>query len=81
MTVAGKIMTGQQVRTVLDAGIDFVTVGRAAILHHDFPEKAIKDSKFESIATPVSEEYLAGEGLSAPFIKYMKNRWDGFVSD
>lgn len=81
MTVAGKIMTGQQVRTVLDAGIDFVTVGRAAILHHDFPEKVIEDSKFEPIATPVSEEYLAGEGLSAPFIKYMKNRWDGFVSD
>ena len=81
MTVAGKIMTGQQVRTVLDAGIDFVTVGRAAILHHDFPKKVIEDSKFESIATPVSEEYLAGEGLSEPFIKYMKNRWDGFVSD
>ena len=81
MTVAGKIMTGQQVKTVLDAGIDFVTVGRAAILHHDFPEKVMEDSEFESIATPVSEEYLAGEGLSAPFIKYMKNRWDGFVSD
>ena len=81
ITVAGKIMTGQQVRTVLDAGMDFVTVGRAAILHHDFPIKVIEDSKFVSIATPVSEQYLAREGLSGPFIKYMKNRWEGFVSD
>ncbi len=80
-TVAGKIMTGQQVKAVLEANIDFVAIGRAAILHHDFPKKVIGDPRFESIETPVNERYLSSEGLSPIFISYMKNRWDGFVSD
>ncbi|MEM6300073.1 MAG: NADH:flavin oxidoreductase, partial [Bacteroidota bacterium] len=39
LTVAGKIRNGEDVKKVLDAGVDFVTIGRSAILHHDFPAK------------------------------------------
>jgi 2,4-dienoyl-CoA reductase-like NADH-dependent reductase (Old Yellow Enzyme family) len=48
-TVAGKIKSGKDVQSILDAGVDFVTIGRSAILHHDFPVKVINDPDFEPI--------------------------------
>ena len=78
LTVAGKVRSGDDVTKVLEYGVDFVTIGRSAILHHDFPVKVMEDSKFESIMTPVSREYLAKEGLSEKFITYMR-RWPDFV--
>lgn len=78
LTVAGKILTGKDVQTVLDEGVDFVTIGRAAILHHDFPKQFEKDPNFSPIELPVSAEHLQKEGLSPVFIDYMRN-WEGFV--
>jgi 2,4-dienoyl-CoA reductase-like NADH-dependent reductase (Old Yellow Enzyme family) len=78
LTVAGKISTGQDVNTILNSKVDFVTIGRSAILHHDFPQKVIDNPQFEPIALPVSKEYLKKEGLSDIFVNYMK-RWPGFV--
>lgn len=78
LTVAGKIRNGEDVRNAMDSGIDFVTIGQSAILHHDFPEKVISDTNFKPIETPVSEEYLKNEGLGENFINYMK-RWPDFV--
>jgi 2,4-dienoyl-CoA reductase-like NADH-dependent reductase (Old Yellow Enzyme family) len=78
LTVAGKIMTGQDVHHVLDSNVDFVTIGRAAILHHDFAEQVMQDSNFVPISTPVSEQHLSNEGLGPDFIKYMR-RGKGFV--
>lgn len=80
LTVAGNIRTGEDVQNVLDSGVDFVTVGRSGILHHDFPKRAIENSSFEPIENPVSVAYLKSEGLSDTFIDYMR-RWDGFVED
>jgi len=78
LTVAGNIRSGKDVRKVLEAGIDFVTIGRSAILHHDFPQKFIENPSFMPVENPVSEDYLKSEGLSKTFINYMK-RWEGFV--
>ena len=78
ITVAGKITGSETVQKVLEAGVDFVTIGKAAILHHDFPVKVFEDPKFQQVQTPVSEEYLSKEGLSPTFIEYMKS-WEGFV--
>ncbi|MFT6269803.1 MAG: 2,4-dienoyl-CoA reductase-like NADH-dependent reductase (Old Yellow Enzyme family) [Alphaproteobacteria bacterium] len=78
LTVAGRINTGEDVQTVLDAGVDFVTIGRSAILHHDFPKLVMANPNFEPIKLPVSETHLAKEGLSDKFVTYMKG-WDGFV--
>lgn len=78
--VAGKVKTAQAVEDCLQAGADFVLLGRAAILHHDFPRRVETDAAFEPIALPVSRAHLANEGLSEVFIKYMAN-WPGFVAD
>ena len=78
LTVAGKIRTGQEVHKVLNSGVDFVSIGRAAILHHDFPKRVIENKDFIPIETPVSKEYLRKEGLGEDFITYMQ-RWEGFV--
>ena len=80
LTVAGKIKTGQDVKTILEAGVDFVSIGRSGILHHDFPRKVIENEHFIPIATPVSKEHLKKEGLGADFITYMQ-RWEGFVAE
>nr|WP_321237303.1 NADH:flavin oxidoreductase [uncultured Psychroserpens sp.] len=77
-TVAGNIRTGQDVQKVLDTGVDFVSIGRSAILHHDFPLRVLDNPNFTPIELPVSETYLMQEGLGLNFVTYMK-RWDGFV--
>ena len=79
LTVAGKIHSAGDVEKILNAKVDFVTIGRSGILHHDFPVKVMNDSNFETIALPVSRGYLKKEGLSEKFIEYMNN-WKGFVT-
>lgn len=80
LTVAGNIRNAQDVHQVIAAGVDFVSIGRAAILHHDFPQHIIDNPDFKCIDTPVSPAYLAKEGLGEKFITYMR-RWDGFVEE
>lgn len=77
---AGKIRSPADAQRVLDAGADFVVLGRAAILHHDYPARLAADSAFEPVALPVPAAWLAREGLSPPFVNYMRN-WKGFVAD
>lgn len=80
LTVAGNIRTGEDVQKVLNNGVDFASIGRSAILHHDFPEKVIQSPNFSPIENPVTEAHLKSEGLSDTFITYMR-RWEGFVED
>lgn len=80
LTVAGKISSAADVEELLAQKVDFVSIGKAAILHHDFPEKVRVNPEFESIVTPVSESYLRNEGLGDAFISYMK-RWPGFMEE
>jgi len=75
---AGKLRKPADVQACLDAGTDFVLLGRAAILHHDFPERMRADPAFEPVRPPVSADYLRDEGLGAAFVAYM-SRWKGFV--
>jgi len=77
--VAGKVMTPAIAAEMLDRGADFVLIGRAAILHHDFPQKA-RDATFTPIPLPVTREHLRAEGLGPTFVEYMAT-WKGFVSE
>jgi 2,4-dienoyl-CoA reductase-like NADH-dependent reductase (Old Yellow Enzyme family) len=74
---AGKIMTPGEAAGLLEAGYDYAVIGRAAILHHDFPERA-RDAGFAPVARPVPVAHLEAEGLSPAFVDYMRN-WPGFV--
>lgn len=78
LAVAGKIMTPGQAAAALEAGADCVMIGRAAILHHDFPRLAHGDPGFKPIGLPVSPAYLRDQGLGDAFVTYMGN-WPGFV--
>ncbi|MGR8950151.1 MAG: NADH:flavin oxidoreductase [Gammaproteobacteria bacterium] len=76
--VAGKLRTPAQMQQALDEGVDWVMLGRAAILHHNFPNLLQKDPAFMPIELPVSADHLQNEGLSPTFVDYMK-AWKGFV--
>jgi 2,4-dienoyl-CoA reductase-like NADH-dependent reductase (Old Yellow Enzyme family) len=80
LSVAGKIRSAEDARRVFDAGVDALTIGRAAILHHDFPERCRDDPFFEPAELPVTPDYLHAEGVSDKFVDYLRN-WEGFVSD
>ena len=78
ITVAGKINSSMLVSSLIQEYSDCVSIGRAAIIHHDFPRKC-EDPSFRATQTPVSAEYLRQEGLSDLFVQYM-SRWPNFVS-
>ena len=78
LTVAGKINNGQDVRKVLESNVDFVAIGRSAILHHDFAQKIMDNPDFKPVEIPVSKDYLRQEGLGETFIEYL-GKWKGFV--
>ena len=76
--VAGKLMSAADARAMLDAGADFVLLGRAAILHHDWPQKARANPDFRPVSLPVTRAHLEAEGLGPTFVNYMST-WAGFV--
>ena len=80
LVVAGKMYSARDIARAIDDGADFVALGRAAIVHHDFPERVSTDADFTARPLPVSAADLAAEGLSPTFIDYMRN-WAGFVAD
>ena len=69
--------TPQDVTKAMEEGIDWIMLGRAAILHHNFPFLYEENDEFIPSQIPVSVDYLTKEGLSPKFIEYMSN-W-GFV--
>lgn len=77
---AGMIRTPRDAARCLEAGVDFVLLGRAAILRHDFPLKAYQNPELEAVELPVNQEYLHSQGLGERFVEYMR-RWEGFVSN
>lgn len=65
---------------VIETGCDFVAIGRAAILRHNFPELVQNDPSYGSPPLPVNADHLLNEGLSEPFIAYLRS-WPDFVAD
>jgi len=78
--VAGKLTSAASVRDCFARGVDFVLLGRGAILHHDFPTLMAADPDFRSASLPVSRAHLARESLGRHFIDYMAT-WQGFVAE
>ena len=80
LAVAGKLYGGPDITRAVDAGADIVALGRAAILHHDFPKLVAADPNVTMRALPVTAAELRAEGLSDGFVGYMRS-WPGFVAD
>lgn len=77
---AGKIYDAATAQQAVEQGLDFVVIGRGAILHHDFPRRAIAEPNFSATSLPVTRAYLEQEGLGPAFRDYMAT-WEGFVAD
>jgi 2,4-dienoyl-CoA reductase-like NADH-dependent reductase (Old Yellow Enzyme family) len=77
---AGKLTTPDQLKAALEAGCDFVTLGRAGILHHDYPAQLQDSPQFRPVETPVPPKHLITQGLSPGFVEYMKS-FKGFVDE
>ena len=69
--MAGKLYQPKDILSCIDQGADFVLLGRAAILHHDYPNQLSINENFNSTATPVSMEHLVNQGVSQPFLDYL----------
>ena len=79
--VAGKLMDAARAQACLDAGADFVLIGRGAILHHDFARRAISDPGFCALPRPASRAHLQAEGVGPAFMAYLAGTWPHFVGD
>lgn len=77
---AGKVMSAERAAAVIEAGCDFVLIGRAAILRHDFPERVRRDPNYDSPRFPVTAQHLRDEGLGETFISYLRS-WPRFVAE
>jgi len=79
--VAGKIRTPKEAEATLAAGADWIMLGRAAMLQHDFPNRYKADPAFKPVAMPVPRQYLKDEGISEKFQAYIQPRWPEFFAD
>ena len=79
--VAGKIRTPQEAEATIAAGADWVMLGRAAMLQHDFPNRYRADPAFKPVEMPVPRQYLKDEGISEQFQAYIQGRWPEFFAD
>ena len=78
---AGKIRTPLDAEAALDAGLDWIMLGRAAMLMHDFPKQYIADRKFEAVQMPVTRAYSTSQGMTDRFQRYVHSFWPEFFSD
>jgi 2,4-dienoyl-CoA reductase-like NADH-dependent reductase (Old Yellow Enzyme family) len=79
--VAGKIRTPQEAEAAIAAGADWIMLGRAAMLQHDFPNRYKADPAFKPVQMPVPRQYLKNEGISEKFQAYIQPRWPEFFAD
>jgi 2,4-dienoyl-CoA reductase-like NADH-dependent reductase (Old Yellow Enzyme family) len=78
---AGRLRNGADVARCLAEGADFAIVGRAAILHHDLPQRLRADPDFQPLSLPVSAAHLTSEGVGPAFLDYLRGTFKGFVAD
>jgi 2,4-dienoyl-CoA reductase-like NADH-dependent reductase (Old Yellow Enzyme family) len=78
MIATGGIWTPAQADQVLAQGADLIGLGRVAIAHPDWPQKAV-DPSWEPKRPPYSEEELRAAALGERLIQYMR-AWPDFVA-
>ncbi|MBL4813555.1 MAG: NADH:flavin oxidoreductase [Rhodobacteraceae bacterium] len=76
--VAGNILGAADAERALLMGADFVLIGKAAILAHDFPQQVKRNPQYSAPDRPVTDQFLRNQGLGPTFIEYMRG-FKGFV--
>ncbi len=71
--VAGNIKTPAEAARVLASGVDWIMLGRAAISHHDFPNRMATDADFVPVSFPIPASHLRAEGVSETFLTYLNS--------
>lgn len=80
LAVAGKIRTPAEALSCMEQGVDFVFLGRAAVVDHDFPRRLRADAAYQPTPMPASVAHLRAQGVSPPFVEYLR-RFDGMVAE
>jgi 2,4-dienoyl-CoA reductase-like NADH-dependent reductase (Old Yellow Enzyme family) len=70
--LTGGFASGSDIQRGFDEGADLIGIGTAAILHPDFPKQLLGNSQFAAGTLPVSPEYLRHQGVTAPFLDYLR---------
>ncbi|MFY0664990.1 MAG: NADH:flavin oxidoreductase [Natronospirillum sp.] len=78
--VAGKIMTAADAEHALAQGADYVAIGRAGVLAHDFPKRIQANPAYAPPQTPVQPALLRQEGISPTFLTYLR-KFPGLIAD
>lgn len=78
---AGKIRTPRDAEKALAAGLDWIMLGRAAMLMYDFPNRYVADRNFKAVEMPVTRAYLTTQGMTDRFQAYVHSFWPEFFSD
>ena len=77
---AGKVYSPEDIYYCFEQGLDFALLGRAAMLHLNYPNLLRDNASFMPKRTPVSREHLLAEGLSEQFLEYISSMWPDFIS-
>jgi len=80
LIASGNLRTAADCQAAIDAGLDMVAIGRAAILHHDFPRQVVADGGFVPVPLPVSPQHLRQEAVGDAFLNYLSTQWNDFVA-
>lgn len=71
LLAAGGITTAAQAEAAVEAGVDVVVVGRAAIAHPDWPRR-IAQPGFEPKRPPFEPDYLRSVAVGPAFVDYLR---------
>ena len=69
---AGKVRSAEEAEKCLALGADFVFLGRAAIVDHDFPAQLQANPDFQPTAMPAPVSHLEKQGVTPPFMTYLE---------
>ena len=76
--ISGDVMSAAAARGALDHGSDFVFVASGAVVHHDFPQRALADHAYETPRPPLPASFFLDQGRSPAFVDYLEESL-GFV--
>jgi len=80
LSVTGQVLSAGDAAWCLAQGADVVGIGIGAVLHHDFANRALADTRFRARPQPVSRDVLRTELVGPPFMDYLATDWDNLVA-